>query len=150
MERFKQWIILDFLNWIPACAGMTNQNMFADYEKLKLRLVKSRFRSSFTLKPKDLGYINKKGLDEIRKHAEEFIRERLAPASPKNDGRQTPFRGHPVFIAQHATATCCRGCLEKWHQIPKNQALNDEEIRYIIDIIMSWIRDEAENKKARD
>jgi exodeoxyribonuclease V alpha subunit len=113
--------------------------MFQDWSVLKKSLAKSKFRSSFKLKPKDLEYINEKGLEEIRKHAEEFIKERLAPAQPKNDGKQTPFRGHPVFIAQHATATCCRGCLEKWHGILKNKALNDEENRYIIDIIMKWI-----------
>jgi exodeoxyribonuclease V alpha subunit len=113
------------------------------WDELKIRLAKSKFRSSFKLKSKDLEYINKKGLEEIKKHAEEFIKERLAPAFPKNDGKQTPFRGHPVFIAQHATATCCRGCLEKWHNIPKSKVLNDEEIRYIIDIIMSWVKEQV-------
>jgi exodeoxyribonuclease V alpha subunit len=116
-------------------------NMLKNWDELKLRLAKSEFRSSFKLKAKDLEYIKKKGLDEIRKHAEEFIKFRLAPANPKNDGKQTPFKNHPVFIAQHATATCCRGCLEKWHGIAKNKALNDEEIRYIIDIIMEWIKE---------
>ncbi|HTX87336.1 MAG TPA: DUF4186 domain-containing protein [Candidatus Nanoarchaeia archaeon] len=114
------------------------------WDELKIRLSRSKFRSSFKLKPKDLEYINKKGVAEIKKHAEEFIKERLAPAFPKNDGKQTPFKGHPVFVAQHATAICCRGCLFKWHEIPKNKALNDEEIRYIIDIIMKWIEDNFE------
>jgi exodeoxyribonuclease V alpha subunit len=118
--------------------------MFNNWQELKLKLAKSKFRSSFSLKPKDLEYIDKKGLTEIEKHAEEFIRERLAPAEPKNDGKQTPFRGHPVFIAQHATATCCRSCLLKWHGIAKNKVLNSEENRYIIDIIMGWIRNELE------
>ncbi len=113
--------------------------MFKSWEELKIRLAKSKFRSSFKLKLKNLEYINKKGIEEIKMHAEEFIKERLVPAEPKNDGKQTPFHGHPVFVGQHATATCCRGCLEKWHQIPKGRALNDEENRYIIDIIMSWI-----------
>jgi exodeoxyribonuclease V alpha subunit len=114
-----------------------------NWEELKIRLAKSKFRSSFKLKPKDLEYIDKKGLVEIRKHADDFIRERLAPAEPKNDGKQTPFRGHPVFIAQHATATCCRGCLEKWHKITRDRVLNKEEIEYITEMIMSWINDQA-------
>ncbi len=42
--------------------------------------------------------------------------------------RQTPFRGHPVFIAQHATATCCRECLAKWHRIPRNTAFRPHEL----------------------
>ena len=79
------------------------------------RLAKSKFRSSFHLKEKDLIYIKEKGLDKIREHANEFINKRIKPSIILNDGKQTPMREHPVFISQHATATCCRKCLEKWH-----------------------------------
>ena len=47
---------------------------------------------------------------------------------------------HPVFIAQHATGCCCRGCLEKWHHIPKNKELSDNEVNYIVTLIMEWIK----------
>lgn len=107
--------------------------------KILFSLQKSKFRSSFSLKEKDIDYINKKSLSVIREHAFDFINKRLAPAIILNDGKQTPMRGHPVFIAMHATATCCRGCLEKWHKIKKGHNLSKEEIDYIIDIIMSWI-----------
>ena len=56
-----------------------------------------------------------------------------------NDGKQTPFRGHPVFIAQHATATCCRGCLAKWHHIPEGQALSPEQQHYVVAVIHHWL-----------
>ena len=78
-------------------------------------------------------------MEKIRSHAYDFIRARLAPAEPKNDGKQTPMRGHPVFIAQHACACCCRGCLEKWHRIPKGRTLTEDEIEYIVEILMEWI-----------
>lgn len=103
------------------------------------RLAKSIFRSRFKLKEKEKQYIKEKGIDKIRSHAEDFISKRLAPADIPNDGKQTPMRGHPVFIAQHATATCCRGCLEKWHKIPKGKILTQAEQRYVVDIIMEWI-----------
>ena len=45
------------------------------------------------------------------------IIKRIAPKEPLNDGKQTPMKGHPVFIAQHATATCCRECTRKWHKM---------------------------------
>ena len=106
------------------------------------RLSKSKFRSSFHLKEKDLIYINEKGLDTIRSHAYDFITKRLAPKDIPNDGKQTPMRGHPVFIAEHATATCCRDCLYKWHHIAKNKELTNEEIDYIVNIIMLWIKKE--------
>lgn len=72
-------------------------------------------------------------------HAVDFIDKRLAPASPVNDGKQTPMRKHPVFVAQHATATCCRGCLEKWHAISKGHELSVEEKQYILGVIRRWL-----------
>lgn len=103
-------------------------------------LSKSKFRSSFKLKEKDLLYINDKGIETIKKHAQDFISTRLAPEYIPNDGKQTPMKNHPVFIAQHATGTCCRKCLSKWHNIKPNKNLTIEEQKYIVDVIMAWIR----------
>lgn len=107
------------------------------------RLSASAFRTRFRLSDADRNYIRSRGEAVIRKHAEDIIAKRLAPASPKNDGKQTPMRGaprgHPVFLAQHATATCCRGCLEKWHGIRQGRELSREEQQYITDVIMKWI-----------
>lgn len=108
-------------------------------ETLFSALARSKFRSSFCLKPKDVEYIDRIGMEKIRSHAYDFVHERLAPAEPKNDGKQTPMRGHPVFIAQHACACCCRGCLEKWHKIPKGRALTEEEVKYVVGVLMKWI-----------
>ena len=102
-------------------------------------LEKSTFRSKFELSSKDRQYIQNKGVDTIRQHAIDFIRTRIAPQYPKNDGKQTPMRGHPVFVAQHATATCCRGCIQKWHEIKKGRSLNDEEIKFVVGLLMGWI-----------
>ena len=104
------------------------------------RLAKSKFRSRFKLGVNELKYIREKGLDKIKSHAEDFIRDRVAPAEPTNDGKQTPMRGHPVFIAQHATATCCRGCIEKWHKFPKGRELTKSEQEYLVSIIIEWIK----------
>ena len=103
------------------------------------RLSQSKFRSSFSLKANDRSYVLEKGMEKVREHACDFIRKRLAPAEIPNDGKQTPMRGHPVFVAQHATATCCRGCLEKWHRIPKGRELTEAEQEYIVNVIMEWI-----------
>ncbi|HKN67468.1 MAG TPA: DUF4186 family protein, partial [Gemmatimonadaceae bacterium] len=85
-------------------------------------------------------YVETRGLTRVLVEAEELIAQRLAPASPRNDGKQTPFRGHPVFIAQHATATCCRGCLAKWHEIPRGEPLTDAEQAHVIATIERWLR----------
>jgi len=103
------------------------------------KLSSSKFRSSFKLKEKDKKYITEKGLDVIESHCTDFIGQRLAVYPTPNDGKQTPMRGHPVFIAQHACACCCRGCLEKWHHIPKNRELTEKEKRFVVALLMYWI-----------
>ena len=102
-------------------------------------LKKSKFRSKFHLTQKDRDYIAAKGLEIIKEHAFQIINSRVAPAFPKNDGKQTPMKNHPVFIAQHATATCCRGCISKWYGIEKGRALNEAEVDFLVALIIGWI-----------
>ena len=108
------------------------------------KLSLSKFRSSFHLNKKMKDYTKEKGIDEIRNHAYKIINERLKDAYPKNDGKQTPMRQvHPVFIAQHACACCCRSCLEKWHKIPKGRELTNKEIDNIVELLITWIDKET-------
>ena len=121
-------------------------------EEALAKLNKSKFRSSFKLSKKDKEYIAEKGMDVIRSHAEDFIRLRLAPAEPINDGKQTPMSGHPVFKAMHACAYCCRGCLNKWYNVPLGVALTEDQQRRIVNLLMAWIAaqniDNAKEKKS--
>ena len=120
------------------------QQKFLD-EKLD-KLSKSKFRSSFVLRKREKSYLEEKGLEKIEEHAFSFIKDRLGSKDLVNDGKQTPMRGHPVFVAQHATATCCRGCLSKWHHIGKDKNLSDKEVKFIVALIMEWIK---KNKDGR-
>ena len=106
----------------------------------------SKFRSSFHLRKYMIEYVKENGLSTIKDHAYDFINDRLKPSNPINDGKQTPMKGHPVFIAQHATACCCRGCLEKWHNIPKNRELTNNEVNYIVMLILTWIKREMKGE----
>lgn len=108
-------------------------------EQALARLEKSKFRSRFSLGEKDREYIKSKGMEKIRSHAEDFVRMRLAPAYIPNDGKQTPMRGHPVFVAQHATACCCRGCLYKWYRVKPGTELSAAQQQKIVKLIMAWI-----------
>ncbi len=112
------------------------------------RLSHSHFRSSFHLSRHDLEYALEKGPETIAFHARDFLRRRLGSVHPLKDGRQTPWRGHPVFTAQHATATCCRGCMNRWHHIPLGRPLSDEEINRFSALIMAWIAREVEIAQA--
>lgn len=111
-----------------------------DLDELFEALSKSAFRKKFHLQGKELDYLHANGLPTVMKHARDFIAKRLAPAAIANDGKQTPFRGHPVFVAQHATACCCRGCLEKWHRIPKGRVLTPAEQDYLVAVMEKWLR----------
>jgi hypothetical protein len=107
-------------------------------------LARSPFRMRFRLGPKERAYLADKGLATVLDHAATFVAQRLAPARPVKDGKQTPMRGHPVFIAQHATATCCRGCLAKWHFIPAGETLSVEEQAHVVAAIGRWLESQAD------
>ena len=102
-----------------------------ELKKLFNRLDHSKFRSSFHLAKKYKDYCNEKGLDVIEQHARDFISKRI---------------NHPVFIAQHATASCCRGCLYKWYHIKPHTQLNDIQQEMIVQVIMAWIKRELQRK----
>lgn len=103
------------------------------------RLGESKFRSRFKLDDADRAYIVRVGMETIRRHAEDFVRTKLAPADPEKDGRQTPMRGHPVFKAMHGSAMCCRGCMEKWWKVPRHRPLSPVQQRKAVDFLMEWI-----------
>jgi len=113
-------------------------------DELLDRIGSQPFRAKFHLRGRDRGLAQLHGPERLRRHADDLIGKRLAPAFPVNDGRQTPYRGHPVFVAQHATATCCRSCLQRWHAIPKGVELDDEQRSYVVDVICRWIERELE------
>ena len=113
------------------------------YAEMKERFAASKFRSRFKLTRADRAYLAAKGWNVIRAQTARIIGERLAPENPPNDGSQTPMRGHPVFKAQHATATCCRSCLAKWHGIPAGRPLTDEEVEFVVSVHLAWLREAA-------
>lgn len=113
-----------------------------DLRDIFTALESSAFRRNFSLGAKERDYLRRKGMTTIVQHARDFVARRLAPALPVNDGKQTPFKGHPVFVAQHATATCCRGCLEKWHRIPQGRELTQVEQAHVVSAITLWLENQ--------
>lgn len=117
------------------------------YDEIFDRLKNSEFRSRFKLKEKDREYLLNKGFAVIESHARDFIAKRIASANPPNDGKQTPTKGHPVFTAQHATACCCRGCINKWHKFPEGVPLTQKQQDYLVGIIMEWLKRQTAKMK---
>lgn len=114
---------------------MDNSKIEAIVEQLQ----RSSFRRRFAITGKELEYLREKGTAVVLEHGRKIVLERLAAAYPANDGKQTPYRNHPIFVAQHATATCCRSCLSKWHGIPKGTPLSEEHIEYILEVFRLWL-----------
>lgn len=110
------------------------------------KLSKSNFRSKFYLKEADFSYIERVGMEKIAQNAKEFVKERLAPANPKNDGKQTPMKGHPIFVAQHATACCCRGCLNKWYGVKMGVPLSEVQQQKIVNLLMAWTEKQVKQR----
>lgn len=110
-----------------------------DFDELFTALAESDFRRRQKLGKKDRRYMDERSLSTLMSHARRFVVERLAPARPAADGKQTPMRGHPVFVAQHATGTCCRCCLAKWHRIPKGRPLSEAEIEHVLTVLRRWL-----------
>lgn len=108
-------------------------------EQAVAKLNKSKFRSSFYLTRAEKAYIEDKGMETIRRHAVDLVKKKIASAYPANDGKQTPMHGHPVFKAMHATAFCCRGCMEKWYRVPQGVELSEEQVARIADFLIFWI-----------
>lgn len=109
-------------------------------------LSQSAFRRRFRLSEKDVAYIERRGLATVLQHGRDLAMTRIVPARPRNDGRQTPWRGHPIFPAQHATATCCRGCLEKWHRIPRGRELTGEQLDYVVAVWRRWLESQLSRR----
>lgn len=110
-----------------------------DIDALIDALARQPFRAKFALHGRDLAIAQQRGLATMRWHARDFVAQRLAPAHPRKDGKQTPYRGHPVFVAQHATGTCCRTCLRRCHGLPDGRELERGEREYVVAVICRWI-----------
>ncbi len=111
-----------------------------DLDEVFSGLARSSFRSRFRLDERERAYLQDRGLELVLQHARDLIAKRLAPAAPLNDGRQTPFKGHPVFVAQHATGACCRSCLKKWYGIEQGRELTPTEQAHVIAALERWLR----------
>ena len=134
-RRGENWEGEWFVDTIPNSKGGAKW----DPELILRSLAESGFRSRQRLGRTDRLSLNRLGMEKILRDGRDFLEQRIAPAAPKNDGRQTPMRGHPIFVAQHATATCCRGCIARWYNIPTGRTLTDQEIDAILDMLRRWL-----------
>lgn len=107
---------------------------------LKKELVRHHFWH-LEIDVKAINHAHRKGKSKLRDAVEQRIRKSVSSVAPSFDGRQTPTDGNIIFYAQHATACCCRKCMEYWHNIPPGRALTGEEMAYFIELVWLYITD---------
>lgn len=98
---------------------------------------------------KAVNHARRKGKTELRKAVAHRIQKYIGEVHetedgkklPYRDGQQTPYSGNSIFYAQHATACCCRKCIEYWHGIPQGRDLTDKEIEYFTNLVMLYINE---------
>ena len=90
---------------------------------------------------KAMNHALRKGLSGLRMATEQRLLKSIARPRKENpwDGRGTPKRGNVIYYAQHATATCCRPCIEAWHGIDRNRSLTELEQKNMTQLIMLYI-----------
>lgn len=122
-----------------------DRHELSDVEHTVASLERELIRHVYWHKPIDqraLNHSKRKGLSGMRQAATNRLRNSVgAPSSQlPREGRQTPFSGNAIYYAQHATATCCRRCIEAWHGIEREQPLTDQQIGYMTELVMHFIQ----------
>ena len=120
------------------------ENTFA---MLKLEKVRHYFWH-IQLTQRALNHARRKGRKQLRERVKIHLSKAIGPANPWHDGFQTPMmKDAPTAIpyAQHATATCCRKCLEYWHGIPQGQPISDQDLAYLTDLLCRYLEERIPN-----
>ena len=112
------------------------------FNALKFEMIRHHFWH-IPLSSRAIRYALRKGHKRLSEATRKQIRRLVGSANPPFDGRQTPRetspRANAIHYAQHATAACCRKCIEEWHGIPQGQKLGDEEVFYLSDLAMLYL-----------
>lgn len=103
------------------------------------RLNCSKVCCKFKLKDDQWDYLAKRGFDSILLEGRTLIVKIFSEEAKHHSCKVAPVQNHPIFTALHATGTCCRSSLEKWHKIPKNKELREKDIFYILLVVKEWI-----------
>lgn len=108
------------------------------FEQLKLELIRHYFWH-VEFDQKALDHALRKGRKALHAAARRRLESSVGRAGSPYDGRQTPFKGNTLYYAQHATASCCRACMEYWHAIPKDRDLTEDELEYLASLMVLFL-----------
>jgi hypothetical protein len=114
---------------------------------LKHERIRHEFWCTTSLTPRKVANARKLGRSGVLDSARQRIGKKLQNPGKFADWGQIPFEqgGSIIHFAQHATATCCRRCIEAWYGIDRRQALTEEQIAYFAELILRYVVDHVPN-----
>ena len=128
---------IDLVDWARVHKREIRDSEYT-FSMLRIEMIRHKYWHQ-SLNERERNYAKRKGRAGIRIAAEKRIRSSVGPKEPYKDGTQTPWAGHLLYYAQHATASCCRTCIAEWHAIPTGRALSGDEIEYLTDLVCDYV-----------
>lgn len=145
-ERVCKECGADLIDWQRVHKNNINDSEFV-FEEMKTEIIRHVFWHTPIQIDALIGtYL--RGKEATRGAAFKLLKARIGKYNSYIDGRQTPMgKEELINYAQHATATCCRQCLEAWHNIDMEKPLTEKELDFCIDLVMKYIETRVSDLK---
>jgi hypothetical protein len=127
----------DLIDWDRVHGRPTDDVAFV-FEQLRHELIRHHFWH-LPFDDKAINHARRKGRRQLHEAARRRLETSVGKAGMAFDGRQTPREGNTICYAQHATASCCRTCIEYWHDIPKDRDLTADELSYLSTLVIAYL-----------
>jgi uncharacterized protein DUF4186 len=95
-----------------------------------------------------MNHARRKGRKGLRERVRKHLSTAIGPANPWHDGIQTPMEmeaPNAIPYGQHATATCCRKCVEYWHGIPRGKIICEQDLIYLAELVCRFLEERIPN-----
>jgi hypothetical protein len=133
----------DFIDWKRA-GSRAPENEGYKLDMFRREWIRHHFWEHYTPSQHEINYTRRKGTQGLAARAEQVLRRNVFGVTGFLNDIQTPYSG-AIPAAQHATATCCRKCIEYWHGIPRDAKPTEKQIKYLRDWIMKYLKDKFPN-----
>lgn len=108
------------------------------FDELRRELVRHHF-FHVDIDQKARNHARRKGRRALYADAHRRLQRYVGREPDAYDGRQTPFEGNTIYYAQHATAACCRKCIEYWHGFPIEGELAPVQLDYLYQLVVRYL-----------
>jgi hypothetical protein len=128
---------VDLVDW-PRVHGNANADVEYTFSMLKTECWRHHWWHC-TFDEKAMRHARKKGKAALALDIDRRLKTKAFRSKGIFDGQQTPKIGNVLFYAQHATATCCRDCIQYWHGISPERSFSEEERAYLSSLVLRFV-----------